>query len=126
MPGQLLLDTHAFIWWRENNPRLGADARGQIESASVVFVSAASAWEAAIKIALGKLRLSESFEAGVVASRFDKLLIDFSHAEAVTTLPRHHNDPFDRMLIAQAISERLTLVTHDRRFAPYGIDVVWT
>jgi PIN domain nuclease of toxin-antitoxin system len=90
---------------------------GRIGSASVVFVSVASAWEAAIKIALGKLRLTESFEAGVVASRFDKLPIDFSHAAVLTTLPRHHNDPFDRMLIVQAMSERLTLVTHDRRFA---------
>jgi PIN domain nuclease of toxin-antitoxin system len=123
---QLLLDTHVFIWWRENSPRLGNEARGHIATASVVFVSVASAWEAAIKIALGKLRLSESFEAGVVASRFDKLPIDFRHAEAVAALPRHHNDPFDRMLIAQAITERLTLVTHDRRFALYGIDVVWT
>jgi PIN domain nuclease of toxin-antitoxin system len=122
----LLLDTHAFIWWRENSSQLGNDARGRISSASVVFVSLASAWEAAIKIALGKLRLPESFEAGVIASRFDKLPIEFSHTEAVATLPRHHNDPFDRMLIAQAMTERLTLVTHDRRFAPYGIDVVWT
>ena len=126
MADHLLLDTHVFIWWRKNSPRLGNEARGHIASASVVFVSVASAWEAAIKIALGKLRLSESFEAGVVASRFDKLPIEFSHAEVVATLPRHHNDPFDRMLIAQAIAERLTLVTHDRQFAPYGIDVVWT
>jgi PIN domain nuclease of toxin-antitoxin system len=123
---QLLLDTHAFIWWRENSSRLGGDARGHIASAGVVFVSVASAWEAAIKIALGKLRLPEGFEAGVVASRFDKLPIQFSHAEAVAALPRHHDDPFDRMLIAQAIAERLTLITHDRRFALYDIDVVWT
>ena len=126
MRDQLLLDTHAFIWWRENSSRLGDDARGRIKSAKVVFVSVASAWEAAIKIALGKLRLPESFEAGVVASRFDKLSIAFSHAEAVATLPHHHNAPFDRMLIAQAIGERLTLVTHDRRFAPYAVDIVWT
>lgn len=126
MADQLLLDTHAFIWWREDSSRLGNVARGHIASASVVFVSVASAWEAAIKIALGKLRLPESFEAGVVASRFAKLPIDFSHAEAAATLPRHHSDPFDRMLIAQAMTERLTLVTHDRRFAPYDLDVVWT
>jgi PIN domain nuclease of toxin-antitoxin system len=123
---QLLLDTHAFIWWRENHPRLTSDARQRIASAGVVFVSVASAWEAAIKIALGKLTLPESFQAGVAASRFDKLPIDFNHAEVVSTLPRHHNDPFDRMLIAQALTEHLTLVTHDRRFAPYGVDVVWT
>lgn len=125
MPEQLLLDTHAFLWWRENSPRLSNEARGLIRSASVVFVSVASAWEAAIKVGLGKLRLPESFEAGVIASRFDKLPIAFSHADAVSKLPRHHSDPFDRMLIAQAIGERLTLVTHDRRFAPYGIKIVW-
>ena len=72
MADQLLLDTHAFIWWRENSPRLGADARRRIASASLVFVSVASAWEAAIKVALGKLKLPES-SAGVVASRLDKL-----------------------------------------------------
>jgi PIN domain nuclease of toxin-antitoxin system len=126
LPDQLLLDTHAFIWWRENSPRLSDEARDLIRSAGVVFVSVASAWEAAIKIALGKLSLPESFEAGVLASRFSKLPIDFSHAEALTTQPRHHHDPFDRMLIAQALCERLTVVTHDRRFAPYGIEVVWT
>jgi len=91
-----------------------------------VFVSVASAWEAAIKIALGKLTLPERFEAGVKAAGFEKLPIAFSHAEAVGTLPRHHSDPFDRMLVAQALCERLTLVTHDRRFAPYGVEVLWT
>ena len=125
MADELLLDTHVFVWWRENSPRLGADARRRVASASIVFVSAASAWEAAIKLALGKLRMPESFEAGVVASRFDKLPIAFRHAEIVDTLPRHHSDPFDRMLIAQAIGERMTLVTHDRRLAPYGVDTVW-
>jgi PIN domain nuclease of toxin-antitoxin system len=122
---QLLLDTHAFIWWRENHPRLSADVRRRIISASVVFVSVASAWEAAIKVALGKLKLPQSFEAGVVASRFDRLPITFRHAEAVATLPCHHSDPFDRMLVAQALSERLTLVTHDRRLAPYVVDLIW-
>jgi PIN domain nuclease of toxin-antitoxin system len=123
---QLLLDTHAFIWWRENNARLEGRARQRIGTAAVVFVSVASAWEAAIKMALGKLQLPESFEAGVVAAGFEKLPIAFGHAEAVGTLARHHSDPFDRMLVAQALCERLTLVTHDRRFAPYGIDVLWT
>jgi PIN domain nuclease of toxin-antitoxin system len=70
--------------------------------------------------------LPESFEAGVVASGFDKLAIGFSHAEALTTLPRHHDDPFDRMLIAQAMSESLMLVTHDHRLESYDIDIVWT
>jgi PIN domain nuclease of toxin-antitoxin system len=123
---QLLLDTHAFIWWRENSPRLNASARQRIGTAAVVFVSVASAWEAAIKVALGKLRLPERFEAGVEAAGFEKLPIGFGHAEAVATLAHHHSDPFDRMLVAQALCERLTLVTHDRRFAPYDIEVLWT
>jgi PIN domain nuclease of toxin-antitoxin system len=125
MADRLLLDPHDFIWWRENSSRLGPDARRRIAAAGIVFVSIASAWEAAIKAALGKLKLPGSFEAGVVASRFDKLPIDFRHAEIVATLPRHHGDPFDRMLVAQAVCEHLTLVTHDRRFAAYGIDIVW-
>jgi PIN domain nuclease of toxin-antitoxin system len=123
---QLLLDTHAFIWWREDSPRLNGSARRRIGTAAVVSVSVASAWEAAIKVALGKLKLPEPFEAGVEAAGFEKLPITFGHAEAVGMLARHHSDPFDRMLVAQALCERLTLVTHDRRFAPYGIDVLWT
>jgi PIN domain nuclease of toxin-antitoxin system len=123
---QLLLDTHVFIWWRENSPKLNEAARMRISTAAIVFVSAASAWEAAIKSALGKLKLPDRFEAGVDAAGFEKMPIALSHAEAVATLARHHSDPFDRMLVAQALCERLTLVTHDRRFAPYGIDVLWT
>jgi len=123
---QLLLDTHAFIWWRENNARLKSGARQRIGTAAVVFVSAASAWEAAIKSALGKLQLPERFEVGVEAAGFEKLPIAFGHAEAVGMLARHHSDPFDRMLVAQALCERLTIVTHDRRFAPYSVDVLWT
>jgi PIN domain nuclease of toxin-antitoxin system len=123
---QLLLDTHVFIWWRENSPKLNEAARMRISTAAIVFVSVASAWEAAIKSALGRLKLPDRFEAGVDAAGFEKMPIAFSHAEAVATLARHHNDPFDRMLVAQALCERLTLVTHDRRFAPYGIDVLWT
>jgi PIN domain nuclease of toxin-antitoxin system len=122
----LLLDTHVFIWWRENNKRLSDDARVRIGEADVVFVSVASAWEAAIKTALGKLRLPERFEAGVEAAGFEKLPIAFAHAEAVASLARHHSDPFDRMLAAQAMCERLILVSHDRRFAPYDVEVLWT
>jgi PIN domain nuclease of toxin-antitoxin system len=126
LPDQLLLDTHAFIWWRENNPRLNASARERIGTAVVVFVSVASAWEAAIKVALGKLKLPERFEAGVEAAGFEKLPIAFGHAEAIATLAHHHSDPFDRMIVAQALCERLTVVTHDRRFARYGVDLLWT
>jgi PIN domain nuclease of toxin-antitoxin system len=124
-PDRLLLDTHVFIWWRENNRRLGSNARAAIARADLVFVSVASAWEAAIKVALGKLQLPESFEAGIIASRFERLPIAFAHAEAVASLPHHHTDPFDRMLAVQCLSEGLTLVTHDHRFAAYGLDILW-
>jgi PIN domain nuclease of toxin-antitoxin system len=123
---RLLLDTHVFIWWRANDPRLRKKAVDAIARGSVVFVSAASVWEAAIKQSLGRLELPESVDAGALASGFTRLPIGFSHAAAIATLPRHHNDPFDRMLVAQAIAERLTLVTHDRRFEPYGLDIIWT
>lgn len=125
MPQGLLLDTYVFIWWRLNEPRLRAGTRATIAAADLVFVSVASAWEAAIKVGLGKLNFPESFEAAVVASRFEKLSIAFRHAEAVGSLPHHHNDPFDRMLIAQCQCEKLVLVTRDRKLAAYGLDILW-
>jgi PIN domain nuclease of toxin-antitoxin system len=91
-----------------------------------VFVSAASAWEIAIKAALGKLRIPGTVEAGVEGSGFSRLPIDFRHAAAVADLPLHHADPFDRMLIAQARTEGLVIVTQDRQFEPYGVPVLWT
>jgi PIN domain nuclease of toxin-antitoxin system len=123
---RLLLDTHVFLWWRSDSRKLNASARRAIAEADVVFVSAASAWEAAIKIALGRLRIPDSVEAGVAASGFEKLPIAFSHAEATARLPAHHADPFDRMLVAQAQAEGLTLVTHDRRLARYEVELLWT
>lgn len=122
----LLLDTHAFLWWRTASPRLRDEAREVIAAADAVFVSAASAWEAAIKVGLGRLELPDRFEAGVEESGFEKLPVTFAHAEATATLPQHHRDPFDRMLVAQARIEGLTLVSHDRRLAPYGIELLWT
>ena len=120
----LLLDTHIFIWWRTNDPRLGASARAQIGRANEVYVSVVSAWETAIKTAIGKIRLSEKFEAGVEASGFLKLAVQFPHAERVATLPLHHHDPFDRMLIAQAEIEGLAIVSDDRWFAAYDIPLL--
>jgi PIN domain nuclease of toxin-antitoxin system len=122
----LLLDTHVFLWWRTNHPRLNASARDAIATAPIVFVSAASAWEAAIKIALGRLTLPQPFSQGVELSGFRRLAISFEHAEAAAALPRHHGDPFDRMLVAQAQLEGCTLVTHDQMMAPYGVATLWT
>jgi len=124
---RLLLDTHIFLWWQAANARLTGAARESIAHAELVFVSAASAWEGAIKAALGRLRIPDTVEAGVIASGFEKLPITFSHAETAARLPPHHSDPFDRMLVAQAQIESLTLVTHDRRLQAYEVDilVVW-
>ena len=123
---QLLLDTHVFLWWRGNPDRIAPAAREAIAEADLVFVSVVSAWEAAVKASLGKLDLPASFEAGVVESEFEKLLVSFSHCAMISTLPWHHGDPFDRMLVAQARAEALTIVTHDRHFEPYDVAVIWT
>jgi len=122
----ILLDTHVVLWWRENSPRLDRDVREAIAGADVVYVSVVSAWEVAIKIALGKLRIPGSFEEAIDDSGFSKLPLKFAHAAALAELPFHHRDPFDRMLIVQAQQESLTLVTADRKFEPYDADIRWT
>ena len=122
----LLLDTHVFLWWRADDQRIVQPVRDAIGVAEIVFVSAASAWEAAIKIALGRLGIPEPFAAGVDASGFHRMPIAFEHAEAAAALPRHHADPFDRMLVAQARLEGCTLVTHDQQLAAYGVPILWT
>lgn len=123
---RLLLDTHVLLWWSEANRRLGGPAREAIAGADAVFVSVASAWEAAIKESLGKLSIEVPFDEAVEINGFDRVIISFAHAGAVADLPLHHRDPFDRMLIAQARSEGLTLVTHDRHFEPYDVPILWT
>lgn len=122
----ILLDTHIVLWWRLNSRRINGDARRAIETADRVFVSSASAWEVAIKTGLGRLRLKDPFARLVEQSGFEPLPITFAHAEGLTALPPYHADPFDRMLVAQAQTERLTLVTHDRGLEPYAISFVWT
>lgn len=122
---RLLLDTHVFLWWRGEPAKLTAALRAAVAGADVVFVSAASAWEAAIKSALGRLRLPASIEAGTLASGFERLVITFQHAERAGALPPHHRDPFDRMLVAQAQVEKLTLVTGDRNLEAYDVEILW-
>ncbi len=123
---RLLLDTHVFLWWKVDDARLNSAARAAIADADLVFVSAASAWEVAIKSRLGKLQLDADFAAGVSESGFERLPIGFEHAAESGRLQDHHRDPFDRMLVAQARVERLTLVTHDRQFEPYDVALLWT
>ena len=122
----LLLDTHVVLWWRLDSRRLRAEARRAIESADRVVVSAVSAWEIAIKVGLGRLDLKDPLALMIEQSGFDQLPLTFQHAERVQTLPHHHGDPFDRMLVAQAQVEHLTLVSHDRTLASYAVPVIWT
>jgi len=119
----LLLDTHVLIWWDEGR-RLAAEARRAIADADSVYVSAASAWEVAIKTGLGRLRPIRTVEQAVDESGFLELPVTFRHAERVGKLPPHHRDPFDRLLVAQADVEELTLVTRDAVFARYGVAVI--
>jgi PIN domain nuclease of toxin-antitoxin system len=126
VPRRLLLDTHVFLWWRADAPQIGLDARRAIAEADVVFVSAATAWGVGIKQALGRLEMPDTVEPGVHDSGFEKLPITLAHAETAAGLPRHHGDPFDRMLAAQALLEDLVLVTHDRSLEPYGVTILWT
>ncbi len=123
---RLLLDTHVLLWWLASGSAITKSARSAIRTADVVFVSAASAWEASIKAALGRLRLPEPVSDAVTKCSFQKLPISFAHAEAAAALPLHHQDPFDRVLIAQARLENLVLVTHDRQLNAYDVEILWT
>lgn len=121
---RLLLDTHVLLWWLTDDRRLGAQARALIANAdNSVYVSAASAWEISIKRALGKLRAPPGLDGTVEEAGFEKLAIGFQHAERAGALPSLHSDPFDRMLIAQALLEDLVLVTADKSFAEYGVQL---
>jgi len=123
---RLLLDTHVVLWWQTDDRRLGREARRAIATADIVWVSAVSGWEASIKAALGRLRLDEKFRILVAADDFTELPVSLAHAERLLDLPPHHTDPFDRLLVAQALAEKATLVTHDRAIEPYGAPVIWT
>lgn len=121
----LLLDTHTLIWVFDSNPTLSEEARAAIANGkNEVFVSAVTAWEIAIKRSIGKLELQGNYQDGLKRYRFTPLSISTDHALAVEMLPQHHADPFDRLLIAQAQLENLTLVTRDGRFAPYDVATV--
>ena len=126
----LLLDTHAFLWWVDDAPRLPEAARAAIgEVDQACFVSLASCWEIAIKVSLGKLTIASSLERFVAeqmaVNGFQPLAITLAHMARVAALPFHHRDPFDRLLVAQAIDEDLTIVSADPVFEQYGVRRVW-
>ncbi|MDP9403904.1 MAG: type II toxin-antitoxin system VapC family toxin [Actinomycetota bacterium] len=120
----LLLDTHALLWWLAGAP-MDADARARIsDPTALVVVSAASVWEVAVKQALGRLSFEGSMVDHVEHGDFEPLPISLRHAERAGRLPPHHRDPFDRMLVAQAQAEALTLVTRDPAFDAYEVEVL--
>lgn len=122
---RLLLDTHIFLWAVAGSPRLKQSTRRLIESAEEVYVSAASIWEVAIKARLGKIKADpEELAAAIEASGFLELPVTATHAAGVAKLELHQNDPFDRLLIAQALAMPLKLVTVDETLAKYSDLVV--
>jgi PIN domain nuclease of toxin-antitoxin system len=123
----LLLDTHALIWALTNDPRLSPAAREALEDGSnPVFVSAVSAWEIVIKKSLGKLKAPDNYQEELDAHAFTALDVTTAHALRVGALPDHHQDPFDRFLVAQAQVEGLTLVTRDANVQRYDVPVLPT
>jgi PIN domain nuclease of toxin-antitoxin system len=125
----LLVDTHAFLWFVAGDRRLSAAARRAMEAADGEWwLSAASIWELAIKSAIGRVTLGgplDDYFADKVRQGLRVLSIDWTHAAAVERLPSHHQDPFDRLIIAQARVEQLAVVTKDPAFGKYGIPTIW-
>lgn len=127
---RVLLDTHALVWALGDPDRLSRRARATIaDQATIVFVSLTSAWELAILQSLDRVRLKVPLETlfteGLAALRFQLLPIRLPYLVTVSALPRHHRDPFDRLLIATAKAERLTVISADREFKRYGVPVLW-
>lgn len=127
---KLLLDTHTFLWLVEGSPNLSPAAQTALaDSANELFLSVASVWELAIKIGNKKLALADPLGGFVgkwtATYQITRLPIDTPHAVAVTGLPDHHRDPFDRILIAQALVEGMTLASADAKLASYPVPILW-
>jgi PIN domain nuclease of toxin-antitoxin system len=126
---RLLLDTHVFIWWADQQESLSATAPSALkDEANELVLSVASVWEMQIKVQLGKLKLSrllrELVESQVETNDLKILRVELAHVLVLDTLPFHHKDPFDRMLIAQSIQENLTLVSSDPQFPAYSVELL--
>lgn len=123
---RLLVDTHALLWWLTDDPALSSPAREALaDPGNEPLVSTASVWEIAIKRSLGKLTAPDDLPDRITEEGFSWLPISAVHAWRVHVLPTHHRDPFDRLLVAQALIERLPLITTDARFNQYGVEVRW-
>lgn len=125
-----LLDTHAFIWLTTEDPKLSSIARDCIlDGRTTLYLSSASIWEIVIKCSIGKLKLPghpQTFVAKQLATNYiEELPITFKHAFHLQQLPDHHKDPFDRMLVAQAIVEKLSIITIDQLIAQYPVKTIW-
>lgn len=122
-----LLDTHVFLWVVGDPTRLAEKVAAEIRNTgNAVFVSAVSSVEITIKSALGKLEAPDDLEDEIGLRGFTHLPLRYSHGSGLLRLPQHHQDPFDRMLITQAIQEGLTIITHDKKLENYPVDVLWT
>ena len=123
---RLLLDTHAALWWLADDPRFSdAAARHLLNAENQVLLSAVVVWEVAIKRSLGKLQAPRNLRGRLLGAGAQPLPIDLEHASRVERLPWHHRDPFDRLLVAQAMTEEAALISHDDIFSAYGVQVVW-
>ncbi len=121
----LLLDTHTVLWWLSDDPTLSDTARSAIaDPENTVFLSAVVVWEIRIKQGIGKLDLPDDFGEVLDGQRFPELPVKVGHAHAIAGLPAVHRDPFDRMLVAQAQVEQMTIVTRDPSIPDYGLDVI--
>lgn len=127
---KLLLDTHAFLWWVEGTPAVGRRAAAAVSDPdNEIFLSVASCWELAIKLSLRKLRLARPLERFIPEqlsrNHFSLLDVQLKHVVRVADLPFRHRDPFDRLLVAQALEDELAIVSADRVFRKYGVTLVW-
>ena len=127
---RLLLDTHVFLWFAADSPKLSSLARESIRRGTVVHVSVVSVWEIAIKYAAGKFGAPDDDITALINDCISQcgcqiLPVKVEHALLTASLPLHHRDPFDRMLVAQTIAEELTLVSHDKTLARYACKVLW-
>ena len=124
-----LIDTHVLLWYLEGNSSLPRTIRTEIDnSENNIFISVASFWELAIKLVSGKIDTKitlAQIEEDIVTREFEVLNISFQHLDTLMGLPKVHGDPFDRLIIAQAITESLTIISIDRHFKDYPVDVIW-